>query len=656
MRTNTLIVLAWLGACHPSVIPSPELGGCGDLIASDGEECDDGNTSNEDGCLNNCSLAACGDGYRLEGQEECDDGNGSDEDACLVGCVAARCGDGIQRQDLGPEDDGYEACDDGNSLDSDDCLTHCVRARCGDGIVGPGEACDDGNEVMDDGCHECGLGLCGDGVLQAEEECDDGNDDDHDDCTAACQVARCGDGILHYDVEECDDGNEEAEDACTDRCRHAICGDGVLRRDLDPGQVGHEECDDGNQQHADGCSAICHIERCGNGIIDPGEACDDGNESDRDGCLNSCQEARCGDGILWDDNDGPERCDDGNRDDGDACVGDCQLARCGDGFVWLDREGCDDGDLDDLDACLNDCRPARCGDGFLRRDRFPGDEGYEACDDGNEDSEDACDNDCERPPLGSNPWVAGLSCEAIRSALGSPESGNYWLDPDADGPVEALQVQCHMDAFGWLVLSPEFPHGISAADWGDDNPVTKCADSVTRFLPQVEEQDLDAVALGQETLERPVHYLNGLGGDRFPNAFIAQVRQQIRALHPDTALVAATADDDGFSYQDGAQSGHEVSIQDEDGGWLLLSPGTNGNCGNQNARPRNGGFPIPNSESAFYIWRSGQGSQAHGNHGLEDDALPSLPARFLLPTAVRHDVYTGGGSLVGWQGGQLRVR
>jgi cysteine-rich repeat protein len=68
---------------------------CGDgQVNLDGEECDDGNSSNVDGCLNTCLVATCGDGYVWPAHEECDDGNASDEDGCLSTCELAACGDG----------------------------------------------------------------------------------------------------------------------------------------------------------------------------------------------------------------------------------------------------------------------------------------------------------------------------------------------------------------------------------------------------------------------------------------------------------------------------------------------------------------------------------------------------------------------------------
>ena len=52
---------------------------------------------------------AARDRGRLRG-EECDDGNGSNTDACLNACVAARCGDSFVQLTV-------EACDDGNDDD-----------------------------------------------------------------------------------------------------------------------------------------------------------------------------------------------------------------------------------------------------------------------------------------------------------------------------------------------------------------------------------------------------------------------------------------------------------------------------------------------------------------------------------------------------------
>lgn len=91
---------------------------CGDGILNENEECDDGNSSNNDSCLNNCQDASCGDGYHWMGEEECDDGNSSNVDDCTNECLNASCGDGYTWT-------GMEECDDGNTDNGDGCNHLC---------------------------------------------------------------------------------------------------------------------------------------------------------------------------------------------------------------------------------------------------------------------------------------------------------------------------------------------------------------------------------------------------------------------------------------------------------------------------------------------------------------------------------------------------
>lgn len=65
---------------------------CGNHNLDPGEECDDGNHDNGDGCDANCTLPGCGNGIRDDG-ESCDDGdaNGTPGDPCPAGCVIAAC-------------------------------------------------------------------------------------------------------------------------------------------------------------------------------------------------------------------------------------------------------------------------------------------------------------------------------------------------------------------------------------------------------------------------------------------------------------------------------------------------------------------------------------------------------------------------------------
>jgi MYXO-CTERM domain-containing protein len=209
---------------------------CGDGVVDDGEDCDDGNQIDDDGCNNECR--SCGNGI-------CDEGETPEN--CSQDCG---CGDGIVQ-------DGEE-CDDGNLVEDDGCTTQC--RICGNDICDPGE---NANSCPEDGCEP----VCGNGVVEDGELCDDANTEDGDSCPADCGAASvCGDGQVTGN-EVCDDGNTMDGDSCPADC--GLCGNGVC----DPGET-PEMCPD------------CAM--CMNGVVEAGEACDDGNAIDDDACTNEC--------------------------------------------------------------------------------------------------------------------------------------------------------------------------------------------------------------------------------------------------------------------------------------------------------------------------------------------------------------------------------
>ncbi len=369
-----------------------ECGGCGDGVTNGLEECDDGNLDDNDSCLNNCTLAVCGDAIVHFGAEACDDGNQDNTDQCTNLCQRPMCGDGYLQAD--------EECDDAE--ETANCDNDCTFANCGDGILNEtaGEACDDqGDSINCD--FDCTLAECGDEYINinAGEACDDGNGVAGDGCSADCQVeegfsctaapsscnTECGDNIT-AGLEACDDGNTETETCaygqasctvCNALCQEEagsirVCGDGVI--DSTDG----EACDDGNSIAGDGCSADCQVEEgfsctdgqcnsiCGDRLIRGSETCDDGNtetetcaygEPSCEVCGESCQltegiSTYCGDEAL----NGPEECDLG-PDNGQGtceygvqpcqtCSNNCELESgtaiyCGDGIVQAEFEDCD---------------------------------------------------------------------------------------------------------------------------------------------------------------------------------------------------------------------------------------------------------------------------------------------------------------------------
>ncbi len=154
--------------------------------------------------------------------------------------------------------------------------------------LGPfeGDVHDNGNDVDDDECtNACALPGCGDGIQQAMEECDDANDVDTDMCLATCVLAKCGDTVVQDGVEACDDGNMIETDACLATCIAAACGDKQI-------QEGVEVCDDGvNDNSYGGCAKDCKAKGpfCGDKVKNGAEECDDGNMVDNDMCSNTCK-------------------------------------------------------------------------------------------------------------------------------------------------------------------------------------------------------------------------------------------------------------------------------------------------------------------------------------------------------------------------------
>jgi len=428
---------------------------CGDgVLATTGEDCDDGNVTAGDGCDTSCAVET---GFT------CDT---ADPSVCT-----AICGDGLV---LGAEA-GATGCDDGNTTVGDGCNASCAvetgfscagtpstcTPGCGDGIVVGTEGCDDGDMMSGDGCSSaCAaepgftctgspstcVTVCGDGAVGGAEACDDGNVGSSDGCSATCVVETgfactgapsacvsiCGDGVL-VGAEACDDGNAIAGDGCSATCGSeagyacagapsvcaTVCGDGRI--------AGAEMCDDGGTTSGNGCSATCTVEAgfmcvgapsvcmtsCGDGVRAGAEMCDDGGTTSGNGCSATCTvEAGfvcagspsvcatvCGDGVRA----GAEACDDGGTTSGNGCSATCTVEA---GFTCVGAPS----------VCTT-----TCGDG-VRADA-------EACDDGGTTSGNGCSATCTVETgwtcTGTTPSVCAPICgDALRVGAEACDDGN----------------------------------------------------------------------------------------------------------------------------------------------------------------------------------------------------------------------------------------
>lgn len=175
---------------------------CGNDLIEVGEECDDNNTVDGDGCNSNCEIESCGNAI-IESPEECDPGTRCDLNGiyCTLNAECAGIGD--------------EGCKMRNG-DDDTCSQFCLNEICGNGRIDYDEECDDNNSDDGDGCNSiCKLEWCPNGIIDTGEECDDDNSIDDDDCNNSCRIQECGDRVKNRAIEECDDGKQCGDDEKT---------------------------------------------------------------------------------------------------------------------------------------------------------------------------------------------------------------------------------------------------------------------------------------------------------------------------------------------------------------------------------------------------------------------------------------------------------
>ncbi|CEL97712.1 unnamed protein product [Vitrella brassicaformis CCMP3155] len=450
---------------------------------------DCGNLIDGDGCSSNCTIetrfgftckdvwspslesftsecqATCPDGFRFGG-EECDDANINNNDGCTRECKVAP-GWVCVRLKQYPADAqsaiGDLRVNKTNLEEMRNGVELCLREACGDGKLNPYglEECDDGNLNPNDGCdHLCRiekgwlcdevLGIngsacipnCSDGYrVPAHEACDDGDLIGGDGCNEVCQVEegwecfsraktgqpdlclpKCGDSLLIKPLEQCDDSNTLSGDGCSRTCQiekgftcyrprvpagvekwaHRQyqpdmcvpeCSDGIRMPERRGGAatgsgtfVG-QQCDDGNLVNGDGCSVFCEIER-GYFCHEDSATSDTLPEGGGPAISLSVCHPLCGDMMIKD----TEQCDGDTRSADGCAYPNCTVEE---GWVCPMRAEVGEG---------QPCVPI-CGDGRKL--------GLEECDDGNTHNDDGCSSSCTIEPF----WECAIDImtEARRS-------------------------------------------------------------------------------------------------------------------------------------------------------------------------------------------------------------------------------------------------
>jgi len=466
---------------------------CGDLTVDPGEECDDGNAVNGDGCDDNCTTTRCGNGV-VAGSEACDDGNAVDTDACKNDCTDNVCGDGVQNV-------GVEACDDGNLVDGDGCDADCtVGGPCapvpgnltawwtGDGsgadIEGGYDAAlrngagfaigksqqafslDGSNDfvnVADDAALDVGSGdftvdlwaffndTAGEQVLIEKYV------ETYSDVSTGWSLTKLSNNVVRLAA-----GGGQSVDSShlsipvatwvhfaarrsgatvavfmngTKVGEDSIVGDLSSPSSL---KFGHRGAPSDTPGSVDTRGFFL------NGRIDEvhlvvGRALSDGEIQAIVSAGRSALCAPvpvCGNGLI----EAGEPCDDGNLVSGDGCENDCTLS-CGNGVTDANEE-CDDGNAIDDDGCDSNCTVTGCGNGLVA--------GNETCEDGNTISGDGCDNNCTETACGNGVATAGEACDDGNAVDGDGCESDCTMTPVAAIAVPGGTV-------GTMAASPQTP-------------------------------------------------------------------------------------------------------------------------------------------------------------------------------------------------------
>ena len=461
---------------------------CGDGNIDPGEECDDGNNIDGDGCSANCLTEE--EPYceleltKTDSQDPVQPGDELIYHLTLTNIGTADCtGEGVLLKDIFDEDTEYISAsvspflvslserqllwnfgvlEPGETEEVDLTMLVLPDAECNSALVNKAKFYSDqtgwGDFVIEETAVVCSY--CGDGNIDLGEECDDGNTEDGDGCSSACQEEY----YCELELTKTDDhdpvqpGDSLVYHLTLTNTGTINCtGSGVLLKDVFDQNTTYVSSsvetmfvasdyilwnfgimEPGDTESVDLTMLVSENALCNSTLTNQVKFYSDQTDWGDfiiEETLVVCDPADpyCGDGIL----DPNEECDDGNNIDGDGCSANCATECgggdepvCGDGDMEGDEE-CDDGNLVDGDGCSADCiiecdsNPI-CGDGTTD----PGEE----CDDGNLTDGDGCSSACETEDGLVNAGDVVIN-EIMQNPNAAADSNGEWFEvynPTAD--------------------------------------------------------------------------------------------------------------------------------------------------------------------------------------------------------------------------------